>query len=212
MRAGVLGLTELDGLPVSPSEFILPCLSVLPMGWTWALRLCQAVTEQCVREEVGDHALIQDRRPGIVVGPSVLAGAAYVDNFGICGTNPTEVDSIEFQPVSLTWVSRFMNWNPPALAQPSSASRFPMGSYESSVLASGSSDAPWDVYCHATAVVEHSLRSCWVTQHGSCSYDGRASVSCTRATTSFKPATTVLHRYGAVCARSFRRSVPYCHC
>ena len=90
--AGVLGLTELDGLPVSPSEVILPCLSVLPMGWTWVLRLCQAVTEQCVREEVGDHALVQDRRPGIVVGPSVLACAACVDNFGICGANPTEVD------------------------------------------------------------------------------------------------------------------------
>ena len=217
VRAGVLGPTELDGLPVSPSEVILPCLSVLPMGWTWVLRFCQAVTEQCVREEVGDHALVQDRRPGIVKGPLVLAGAAYVDNFGICGTNPTEVDRA-LDRVSTRLFD--LGFTVHELETASTCTAF-IGLETSDGLIRVKRARLWKLRraiecvlsrdCCSGALLEVLLgHATWLMLLR------RESLSILHACYHFiqtcyhRP--TLLHCCGAVCARSFRRWVHYCHC
>ena len=43
IRAGLLGLDSLDGCNLEPTDWIEPQLVVLPMGWSWALLLCQLV-------------------------------------------------------------------------------------------------------------------------------------------------------------------------
>ena len=44
------GFETVDGVPTGPSDVLLPCLAVLPMGWNWAVHWCQAVLEQGLRD------------------------------------------------------------------------------------------------------------------------------------------------------------------
>ena len=41
LPASSIGLTSLDGEALAPSDILVPCLRVLPMGWSWAMHLCQ---------------------------------------------------------------------------------------------------------------------------------------------------------------------------
>eukprot|EP00959_Pyramimonas_sp_CCMP1952_P016365 346998-Pyramimonas_sp.AAC.1 len=41
VRAGALGRPEVGGERPSAATLLTPVLSVLPMGWSWALHLCQ---------------------------------------------------------------------------------------------------------------------------------------------------------------------------
>ena len=50
IAAGVLGLTELDGILLEPSTLILPSLCVLPMGWSWSVLFCQSVVEKAIED------------------------------------------------------------------------------------------------------------------------------------------------------------------
>ena len=62
------------------SGMIKPSLTVLPMGWAWALRLCQLVVENFVAREAGEEHLAKDGTAHAVVRRGVDIGAAYVDN------------------------------------------------------------------------------------------------------------------------------------
>ena len=95
IRARYLGVTELEGVPISPDEILMPCMCVLPMGWSWGLHYCQLVVKNVVEQApIGPSRIIEDRRGGIVLSNSLpLAGAAYVDNFAVFGLNKTAVDS-----------------------------------------------------------------------------------------------------------------------
>ena len=55
-------------------------LTVLLMGWAWALRLCRLVVEKFVAREVGEEQLVKDGAAHNVVRRGVDIGAAYVDN------------------------------------------------------------------------------------------------------------------------------------
>ena len=67
---------------------LIPCLAVLPMGWSWSLALCQSVLEAAI-EEAGfsREQLIQDQTAGRVVSPGVDGVCGYVDNFGVSSTS-----------------------------------------------------------------------------------------------------------------------------
>ena len=43
IAAGYLGLRVCEGAPISASESVTPVLTVLPMGWSWAMHLVQTV-------------------------------------------------------------------------------------------------------------------------------------------------------------------------
>ena len=67
-------------------------LTVLPMGWSWALRLCQLVTEEgLARGGLKAGALVKDREVAAPLGPSrPLAAAGYVGNFMVMGGRESE--------------------------------------------------------------------------------------------------------------------------
>ena len=68
VRAGDVGISDLDGDENGANAIISPCLCVLPMGWTWALHICQCVMASVLGScgFTGD-ACIVDGEPGRVV-------------------------------------------------------------------------------------------------------------------------------------------------
>ena len=94
IRARYLGVTGLDGVPISPDEILMPCTCVLPMGWSWSLHYCQLVVKNVVGQALRPSRIIEDRRGGTVLSKSLpLAGAAYVENLAVFGLNKIAVDS-----------------------------------------------------------------------------------------------------------------------
>ena len=45
---------------------LLPCLKVLPMGWSWSLYLCQGYTTNIVARHIDQSRMILERSPGIL--------------------------------------------------------------------------------------------------------------------------------------------------
>jgi hypothetical protein len=59
-----VGIKELDGKPIGPKTRIVPCLSVVPMGWTQALVVCQRILEEAADTAGFDpNARLVDRKP-----------------------------------------------------------------------------------------------------------------------------------------------------
>ena len=50
VRSGDVGIGVIDGVKVPWNQLIYPQLAVCPMGWTWALWICQSVHERIVEE------------------------------------------------------------------------------------------------------------------------------------------------------------------
>eukprot|EP00959_Pyramimonas_sp_CCMP1952_P093138 1949551-Pyramimonas_sp.AAC.1 len=46
VQAGQVGRPLVGGVRPSAAASLTPILTVLPMGWSWALHLCQLVTEE----------------------------------------------------------------------------------------------------------------------------------------------------------------------
>ena len=94
ISATSLGLGDLEGRSLGSGEYIIPCLTVLPMGWNWSMVLAQAVTAGALRAcGLGGELAILDRRPGVHLKSSAnLAAAGYVDNYAIIGKDKNLVD------------------------------------------------------------------------------------------------------------------------
>ena len=84
-----LGLRVLDGLPVPADAVILPLLSVLPMGWNWALHFCQSVVTNALHIASFDrHRQVLDgSSEAHISGYDSTVAAGYVDNFAIVGSD-----------------------------------------------------------------------------------------------------------------------------
>ena len=94
LTAAALGLTQLDGQPLRGDELIFPCLQVLPMGWSWALHLCQGFLRAAIRDAgVPDECVLADGRPAPRLGDhQPVAAAGYVDNYAVVGTSAAVTD------------------------------------------------------------------------------------------------------------------------
>ena len=91
IRAGALGLSEVDGRRVPPQMLVRPRLRVLPMGWSWALWWCQAIHERAV-EACGlpASARLSD---GVPCPPlTAYPHFQYVDNFCVFGPDREGVE------------------------------------------------------------------------------------------------------------------------
>ena len=76
-------LEQLSGK--SGRKFVIPRLRVVPMGWSWALYMCQKIHERLVlKSGLSDDTRLQDRTP--VVQSSCLH-LQYVDNLVVLGAN-----------------------------------------------------------------------------------------------------------------------------
>ena len=81
----VPGIKLSDALP-DPNQILVPCLCVLPMGWSWSLHLCQKLIEGVVAEELGASRLVSDKGSCVCLCPDLPTfGAVYVDNYAIGG-------------------------------------------------------------------------------------------------------------------------------
>ena len=59
LRQHGLGNVMNDGHSINYHDLLVPCLKVLPMGWSWSLHLCQAVLCNAIRRAgFSDNQLI----------------------------------------------------------------------------------------------------------------------------------------------------------
>ncbi len=94
IKAGTLR-DYVEGLDhFTPDTQLLPYLTILPMGWSWALHFCQMVLMHAIRSSgIEERQIIGDKRGNVcLVGDNDIAVAGYVDNFGIIGTNATAIN------------------------------------------------------------------------------------------------------------------------
>ena len=91
-RAGDLGISSLGGSKVTANTWVYARLRVVPMGWTWALFICQKVHERAVAFQGIDPAL---RVVDGEVAPPLDNGAhtEYVDNFAALALEPERANS-----------------------------------------------------------------------------------------------------------------------
>ena len=90
-------LTELDGRKLCPGTMVPPRLAVVPMGWSWALFLCQSVHESLAcKAGLTEDFRLRDRRP---VPSTEVLHTQYVDNMIILGTDRVKVEG-HFKPAT----------------------------------------------------------------------------------------------------------------
>ena len=81
-------MTEVEGRRVGPGTMLEPALTILPMGWNWAMHLCQGVLRHSIFQAgLSRDFLIEDGQAGVHLESSEQVGcAAYVDNFSRSAT------------------------------------------------------------------------------------------------------------------------------
>ena len=85
-----------DRLGVSAFDHVVPCLQVLPMGFSWSLHICQAVHESRLEVSgVSDSQRVQDRRPAPDLSDGITRVATYVDNHLCMGINAKSITKLE---------------------------------------------------------------------------------------------------------------------
>ena len=95
ISAAVLGLDTIGGVKLPAGARIVPALTVLPMGWNWALSLCQAAMINAIKVSgVPCANIIADGKDAVrLTSPDDVAAAGYVDNFCVIGGHKPTVDS-----------------------------------------------------------------------------------------------------------------------
>jgi len=94
VRAADVGITQIDGIAVRPDELVFPLLTVLPMGWTHALKWCQSLHERIMDGVggLGAEQYLHDRSDVHSVKNTMYT--IYVDNFLVFGTDPAIVKRV----------------------------------------------------------------------------------------------------------------------
>ena len=91
VRAGQLGVSEVNGVKLSKDALVTPRMAVLPMGWAWALWWCQRLHERIAeRSGLSREERLQDFTPP---PKGKFWHVQYVDNLHVMGTDPVEVQS-----------------------------------------------------------------------------------------------------------------------
>ena len=95
IEAWRVGVAQIDGIPILPGAKVTPFITVLPMGWSWALHLCQSVLLHAISVSgFKSKQIIGDKRESVTLKEfDDLAVAAYVDNFGVFGSSSKAVDA-----------------------------------------------------------------------------------------------------------------------
>lgn len=95
IEAGAIGIDCIDGDFIRPGSRLLPYLTVLPMGWSWALHLCQLVLINAIRKAgIPEQCIVGDKRnPVQIENSDQIAVAGYVDNFGAFGVSADAVNA-----------------------------------------------------------------------------------------------------------------------
>ena len=89
VRARDVGVFEISGRSVKSDTFITPRVAVVPMGWSWALYLCQSVHEALAGESgLHEQDRLRDKKPA----PNTqCCHLQYVDNMIVLGSDSCQV-------------------------------------------------------------------------------------------------------------------------
>ena len=89
IEAKYLGVDKVGGVAVSPHRLVVPQLAVVPMGWSWALYLCQKIHERlALQSGLSFSDRLQDRKR---VDQCNRVHLQYVDNLVVLGNNAKQV-------------------------------------------------------------------------------------------------------------------------
>eukprot|EP00959_Pyramimonas_sp_CCMP1952_P019430 410518-Pyramimonas_sp.AAC.1 len=79
--SGLLMSFGLEGVPQMAGPALLPCITVMPMGFSWALLFSQAAMRNAIQEAgFSPSRVIYDGEPGVVFRTADdTAAAGYVD-------------------------------------------------------------------------------------------------------------------------------------
>lgn len=95
IKAEKIGLCEIGGAKLRPGQLVCPYLTVLPMGWSWALHLCQCVMMNAIHLAGFDSShIISDKGDPVRIhehGDTACGG--YVDNFLVVGNDQAAVNA-----------------------------------------------------------------------------------------------------------------------
>ena len=92
LRASEIGLTELDGRPLTPDTEVYPIAESLPMGWAWSLFFAQTINAYQLAKSMTlvKPLVMSDRGPPLVFRPgrgTTIGSYVYVDNLGVIADN-----------------------------------------------------------------------------------------------------------------------------
>eukprot|EP00959_Pyramimonas_sp_CCMP1952_P373082 7813285-Pyramimonas_sp.AAC.1 len=90
VRAASVGCTEIGGRAVAAHEKVYPRLAVIPMGWSWALWMCQKIHERIV-EAAGSDPKFRITDKTCPPDLSQPCHTQYVDNYIAISTNRDNV-------------------------------------------------------------------------------------------------------------------------
>ena len=84
-----------------PDDWLVPCLRVLPMGWSWSLHLAQKVHEhRLLHAGIPRDSMVFDRQPCPTLDAVSDACAAYVDNFVFINSSAIRAKDVSNQGVA----------------------------------------------------------------------------------------------------------------
>ncbi|CAK0834874.1 unnamed protein product, partial [Prorocentrum cordatum] len=89
-RAASVGRTEIGGRAVAAHEKVYPRLAVIPMGWSWALWMCQKIHER-IMEAAGSDPKFRITDKTCPPDLSQPCHTQYVDNYIAISTNRDNV-------------------------------------------------------------------------------------------------------------------------
>lgn len=95
IKAEIIGVYEINGAKLRPGQRICPYLTVLPMGWSWALHLCQSAMMNAIHlSGFSTNKIVSDKgSPVRIQDHDDIACGGYVDNFIAIGNNRHSVDA-----------------------------------------------------------------------------------------------------------------------
>ena len=98
IEARWLGLKELDGVPLAPTDLVVPRCCTLPMGFAWSLYFAQRAHEHVLETGsslFGEERRLRDRTPNADRVGQDPYHLQYVDNLGIFGTDLKRVNNMK---------------------------------------------------------------------------------------------------------------------
>eukprot|EP00435_Cladocopium_sp_Y103_P050327 s239_g15.t1 len=95
IKARELGIGSINGQQLRPDDGLTPSLCVLPMGWSWALHLCQCVMSHAILSAgIDPQHVISDKGAAVQLQSlSDIACGGYVDNFIVLGCDQESVNA-----------------------------------------------------------------------------------------------------------------------
>ena len=99
-------------ISTSPYQILFPCFAVVPMGWTWALWICnEAVVRIATASSPWADGILREKKPTPQLSDFRTLVGVYVDNITILGSSKEDVriranalqDAFDQAGVPITW-------------------------------------------------------------------------------------------------------------